>query len=151
MKRLLTLTRSKRIPPRRILEGPSADSVLKSPLRVGWREITRDPAEVIGMRAPGAGWNDIVNDPFQITERSPSSGSRLIPGPGFWHDWDSTGPLILVDELWEGRPRKLLHSAVSEEDFVKEPLRNRLAVLASRTNHVSYHGGQLVLTRQFTV
>lgn len=39
------------------------------------------------------------------------------------------------------------HGAVSEEDFVKEPLRNRLAVLASRTNHVSFHGGQLVLTR----
>jgi hypothetical protein len=39
------------------------------------------------------------------------------------------------------------HGAVSEEDFVKEPLRNRLAVLASRTNHVSFHGGQLVLMR----
>jgi hypothetical protein len=40
------------------------------------------------------------------------------------------------------------HSAVSEEDFAKEPLRNRLAVLASRTNHLSFHAGQLVLTRQ---
>ena len=39
------------------------------------------------------------------------------------------------------------HSAVSEEDFAKEPLRNRLAVLASRTNHVSFHAGQLVLTK----
>ena len=37
------------------------------------------------------------------------------------------------------------HALVSEEDFVKEPHRNRLAILLSRTNHVSYHLGQLVL------
>jgi hypothetical protein len=37
------------------------------------------------------------------------------------------------------------HSAVSEEDFAKEPLRNRLAVLLSRTNHLSYHLGQTAL------
>src|ERR1019366_4038482 len=24
------------------------------------------------------------------------------------YDWDSTGPMILVDEQWQGRPRKLL-------------------------------------------
>jgi len=39
------------------------------------------------------------------------------------------------------------HTAVSEEDFAKEPLRNRLAVVQSRTNHVSFHGGQLVLVK----
>jgi alcohol dehydrogenase (cytochrome c) len=27
------------------------------------------------------------------------------------HDWDSTGPLILIDEPWEGRPRKLVAHA----------------------------------------
>jgi hypothetical protein len=35
------------------------------------------------------------------------------------------------------------HAAVSEEDFVKEPHRNRLNVLVSRTNHLAYHLGQL--------
>jgi hypothetical protein len=39
------------------------------------------------------------------------------------------------------------HSAVSEEDFAKEPLRNRLAMLLSRTNHVSMHLGQALLAR----
>jgi hypothetical protein len=39
------------------------------------------------------------------------------------------------------------HSLVSEEDFAKEPLRNRLAVFISRTTHVSFHAGQLVLAR----
>jgi hypothetical protein len=37
------------------------------------------------------------------------------------------------------------HASISPEDFAKEPHRNRLNVLLSRTNHLSYHRGQLVL------
>ncbi len=37
------------------------------------------------------------------------------------------------------------HTAVSDEDFENEPLRNRFAVLISRTNHLNYHLGQLML------
>jgi hypothetical protein len=37
------------------------------------------------------------------------------------------------------------HTAISDEDFVKEPHRNRLNVVLSRTNHLSYHQGQLIL------
>ena len=40
------------------------------------------------------------------------------------------------------------HTAVSEEDFAKDPSRNRFAVLLSRTNHLSYHLGQAVLGRK---
>ena len=40
------------------------------------------------------------------------------------------------------------HTAVSDEDFLKEPLRNRLAVLLSRTNHASFHLGQIVLVKR---
>ena len=36
------------------------------------------------------------------------------------------------------------HTAVSEADFAKEPHRNKLNVLLSRTSHLSYHRGQLV-------
>jgi hypothetical protein len=39
------------------------------------------------------------------------------------------------------------HGAVSEEEFAKEPWRNRLAVLLSRTNHASFHAGQAVLVK----
>ena len=39
------------------------------------------------------------------------------------------------------------HTSVSEEDFAKEPLRNRLAMLLSRTNHVSMHLGQALLAK----
>jgi hypothetical protein len=37
------------------------------------------------------------------------------------------------------------HVAVSEEDFAKDPSRNRFSILLSRTNHLSYHLGQAVL------
>jgi hypothetical protein len=37
------------------------------------------------------------------------------------------------------------HAAVSEEDFAKDASRNRFAILLSRTNHLSYHLGQVVL------
>jgi uncharacterized damage-inducible protein DinB len=37
------------------------------------------------------------------------------------------------------------HRSMSDEDYVKDPTRNRLAVLLSRTNHLSYHLGQITL------
>lgn len=40
------------------------------------------------------------------------------------------------------------HGAVSEEDFAKEPHRNRLNVLLNRTNHLAYHIGQLALVKE---
>ncbi len=40
------------------------------------------------------------------------------------------------------------HTSISEEDFVKEPHRNRLNVLVSRTNHLSSHYGQLLFLKK---
>ena len=40
------------------------------------------------------------------------------------------------------------HNSVSAEDFQKEPHRNRLAIVLSRANHLSYHLGQLVLLKK---
>ena len=37
------------------------------------------------------------------------------------------------------------HESVSAEDFAKEPLRNRLSVLLSRSAHVQFHTGQIRL------
>ena len=39
------------------------------------------------------------------------------------------------------------HTSVSEEDFKKEPHRNKLNVLLSRTNHQAYHSGQLPIIK----
>lgn len=37
------------------------------------------------------------------------------------------------------------HTAVSEEDFSKEPHRNKLNIVITRTSHLQYHTGQMVL------
>jgi hypothetical protein len=48
----------------------------------------------------------------------------------------------MTPEEWFGR-----HTAMSEEDLVREPGRNKLSVLLNRTSHVAYHLGQLVLVK----
>lgn len=39
------------------------------------------------------------------------------------------------------------HTAMTDEDFKKEPSRNKLSVLLNRTNHMAYHIGQLMLVK----
>ena len=39
------------------------------------------------------------------------------------------------------------HNSVSVEDFIKEPHRNKLNIIITRTTHLSYHTGQLVLLK----
>ena len=36
------------------------------------------------------------------------------------------------------------HATVSAEDFAREPHRNRLGIVLSRTGHLSYHLGQII-------
>ena len=40
------------------------------------------------------------------------------------------------------------HNSVSDEDFKKEPHRNKLNVLLNRTNHLAYHLGQLTFLKK---
>jgi hypothetical protein len=37
------------------------------------------------------------------------------------------------------------HTAVPEEEFAKEPHRNKLNIIITRTSHLQYHSGQIVL------
>ena len=39
------------------------------------------------------------------------------------------------------------HTAVSEEDFAKEPMRNKLNIVITRTNHLVSHMGQMLYLR----
>jgi hypothetical protein len=56
----------------------------------------------------------------------------------------------LTEQLDNLSPEELLekHTSISEEDFAKEPHRNRMSVVISRTIHLSYHLGQLVLLKK---
>ena len=40
------------------------------------------------------------------------------------------------------------HTAVSDEDFSKEPHRNKLNIIITRTSHLQYHSGQIVLLKK---
>ncbi len=39
------------------------------------------------------------------------------------------------------------HTTISEEDFAREPFRNKLNVILNRTAHMAYHIGQLVFLK----
>jgi hypothetical protein len=60
--------------------------------------------------------------------------------------WDEVSDTLLTGfnrytpADWAGK-----HTVVSDEDFAANPLRNRLAILLSRTSHVAYHLGQAQL------
>ncbi|MBC7777105.1 MAG: DinB family protein [Phycisphaerae bacterium] len=48
----------------------------------------------------------------------------------------------LTPEEWLSK-----HTAMTDEDFVKTPTRNKMSVLLNRTSHVAYHLGQLALVK----
>jgi DinB superfamily len=83
-----------------------------------------------------------VESPDRSATETPSAGELR----GYWKQ---------VNEKLAGHINGLTpgdwfqrHTAVSEEDFKKEPHRNRLNVLMSRTNHLSYHYGQLIFLKE---
>ena len=70
------------------------------------------------------------------------------------HDWDSNGPLILLDEPWEGRPRKLMvHADVNGFFFVLDRTDGKLllATPMGNQNWTTGYGkdGRPVLTDHF--
>ncbi len=56
------------------------------------------------------------------------------------HETLNKGMAGMTADNWLAR-----HTAVSAEDFAKEPHRNKLNVLISRTTHQEYHFGQMKL------
>jgi hypothetical protein len=57
--------------------------------------------------------------------------------------WDEVhAPLLAGLRAYAASEWTQPHAAVSAEDFASNPLRNRLAVLLSRTTHLAYHLGQ---------
>jgi len=74
------------------------------------------------------------------------AGTQLLPVTELKKYWEEVnGKLLsqlatLSENEWLQR-----HRSMSDEDYAKDPTRNRLAVLLSRTNHLSYHLGQITL------
>jgi hypothetical protein len=83
-----------------------------------------------------------LEEPF--IKSADKSGHAFPPAPELRKYWNEVNNHLnrhinqLQPEGWLAR-----HNSVSEEDFAKEPHRNKLSVLISRTTHMSYHQGQL--------
>lgn len=56
---------------------------------------------------------------------------------------------LLKQKFGAVKPEEWLqkHTAVSAEDFSKEPHRNKLNIIVTRTTHLAYHTGQLALLK----
>jgi uncharacterized damage-inducible protein DinB len=81
--------------------------------------------------------------------KSPDKSGKVFPSitelKKYWNDVNSK----LLQHINKLSPEAWLtrHSSVSEEDFAKEPHRNKLNVLLNRTSHQSYHLGQMMLLK----
>jgi hypothetical protein len=75
--------------------------------------------------------------------------SPILSGPELNEIWTQLDILLwaefqkLASSEWLQR-----HQGISPEDFLREPHRNRYAVLLNRTAHLAYHYGQAVLGKR---
>jgi len=87
-----------------------------------------------------------LNEPFL---KSPDKTIAEIPAAkelrACWHKQND----LLAQYFERLQPAEWFekHSAVYPEDFIKEPHRNKLNILITRTSHLAYHNGQLVLLK----
>ena len=83
-----------------------------------------------------------LEEPFLA---SPDKSGKTMPSTAELREkWHNVTALLhehfkkMSADEWFGR-----HTSVSEEDFAKEPHRNKLNILISRTTHQGYHFGQM--------
>lgn len=82
-----------------------------------------------------------INSPDKAIAEIPSAADLRV----YWHKINETlaqkFESLQQDEWFEK------HNSVSAEDFIKEPHRNKLNIIITRTTHLAYHTGQLVLLK----
>lgn len=87
-----------------------------------------------------------LDDLFVVKPDDP--GAAMPSGAELRKQWrDINKELTEKLRTWKPEEWLMKHESVSAEDFAKEPHRNRLSVVLSRTGHVSYHHGQLALVK----
>jgi hypothetical protein len=77
--------------------------------------------------------------------RNPDNSGIEKPSTAELKEYWNKVNAVLADKISQIQPDEWFnrHTAVSEEDFAKEPHRNKLNIIINRTNHLSYHLGQL--------
>jgi DinB superfamily len=81
---------------------------------------------------------------------NPDNPATTLPPIAELRSQWTTGNALLTEKLSAWTPGEWLerHTAVSAEDFAKEPHRNKLNIVLNRTGHLSYHLGQLALLKK---
>ena len=109
-----------------------------------WGHVTAVHDGLLTMLGFGERLHPELDDPF--VTKADKEMVEVPSGAVVKAAWDE-----INQRLWEEFKRLspeewlMRHRSVSEEDFERDPLRNRLSVLLSRTNHTSLHLGQAVL------
>ena len=87
-------------------------------------------------------------DAFFIT--SPDNTAAEFPSATELRENWKTVNAQLTGSLQSWTPEEWLqkHTAVSDEDFAREPHRNRFSLVINRAGHVQYHLGQLALFKK---
>lgn len=100
---------------------------------------------MIGLFALGPRLYAHFDEPF--LKNPDKSGQEMPDGATLLSNWKHANTTLneyfskMTAESWLSK-----HTAMTDEDYEKEPSRNKLSVLINRTNHMAYHLGQLVLT-----
>jgi len=80
---------------------------------------------------------------------APDKAIEKIPSAKELRDYWNKQCEVLKQKFDRLQPDEWLkkHTAVSAEDFAKEPHRNKLNIIVTRTSHLQYHMGQLQLLK----
>lgn len=109
---------------------------------------------MVGFMIPQLGFGENPTPqlvPFFV--QTPDRSVAEIPSPAELRSEWARAKALLDGYLAATSPAEWFqkHATVSEEDFAKEPHRNRLNLLLSRASHFDYHLGQLVFLKKRNV
>lgn len=87
-----------------------------------------------------------LNEPFI---KSPDKTVSDIPSAATLRTYWAKQNEVLTEKFNSVQPEEWFqkHTAVSAEDFAREPHRNKLNIIITRTSHLAYHHGQFILLK----
>lgn len=88
-----------------------------------------------------------LQQPF-LKEADSKSGAAIPSAAELRHTW--TKQCAALQQQFDSLPTGAWfekHTAVPAEDFANEPHRNKLNIIITRTSHLQYHTGQMVLLK----
>jgi len=112
-----------------------------------WGHLTAVNDMLLPLLGVGLRLHPELDEPF--IKNPDRSSPNTLTGKDLKRIWDEINQSLgkafakLTPDEWLQK-----HTTVSEEDFKKEPHRNRFTILLGRTGHLAYHLGQAVLTKE---